>query len=180
MAASSTTRPWLFPIVLVATVAVLFSGSVGPGLVFAFRDSLHFYPPQILLVMLLPDGTSLNVYCILHLALAATGAYLLARDQGCSRPAAIVAGHYAAIYSLADSWHPDWHVTVSTDGGPPRAEPIRRANRIHRALSLPAGRHVLEFRHHSRTFVWTWPVTLTAWVVAAGVFGGLRFRRACS
>jgi len=131
MAASSTTRPWLFPAVLMATVAVLFAGSVGPGLVFAYRDSLHFYPPlyrlvadewlagrvplwnplancgqplagmgsagafyppQILLTMLLPDGTSLNVYCILHLALAATGAYLLARDQGCSRPAATVAG----------------------------------------------------------------------------------------
>ena len=131
MAASSTTRPWLFPIVLLATVAVLFAGSVGPGLVFAFRDSLHFYPPlyrlvadewlagrvplwnplancgqplagmgsagafyppQILLTMLLPDGTSLNVYCILHLALAATGAYFLARDQGGSRPAATAAG----------------------------------------------------------------------------------------
>jgi hypothetical protein len=70
---------------------------------------------------------------------------------------------------VADSWHSDWHVTVSTDGGPPRAEPIRRANRIHRAVSLPAGRHVLEFRHHSRTFAWTWPVTLAAWVLAGGV-----------
>jgi hypothetical protein len=69
---------------------------------------------------------------------------------------------------LADSWHPDWHLTVSTDGGPPRAEPIRRANRIHRAVSLPAGRHVLDFRHHSRTFAWTWPVTLAAWAVVAG------------
>jgi len=70
---------------------------------------------------------------------------------------------------LADSWHPDWKVSVSTDGGPARAEPIRRANRIHRAVSLPAGRHVLEFRHHSRTFAWTWPVTLAAWVVAGGM-----------
>jgi hypothetical protein len=155
MAASSTTRPWLFPIVLLATVAALFAGSVGPGLVFAFRDSLHFYPPlyrlvadewlagrvplwnplancgqplagmgsagafylpQILLTMLLPDGTSLNVYCILHLALAATGAYLLARDQGCSRPAATVAGLayafggsvlgqvYNPIYAAGAAW----------------------------------------------------------------------------
>jgi hypothetical protein len=155
MAASSTTRPWLFPIVLLATVAVLFAGSVGPGLVFAFRDSLHFYPPlyrlvadewlagrvplwnplancgqplagmgsagafyppQILLTMLLPDGTSLNVYCILHLALAATGAYFLARDQGGSRPAATAAGLayafggsvllqvYNPIYAAGAAW----------------------------------------------------------------------------
>jgi len=79
---------------------------------------------------------------------------------------------------LADSWHPDWQVSVSSNGGPPRAEPIRRANRIHRAVSLPAGRHVLEFRHHSRTFTWTWPVTLAAWIVAGGavVFHTLRMR----
>jgi len=145
----------LFPLVLGATIAVLFAGSVGPGLVFAFRDSLHFYPPlyrlvadewlagrvplwnpllncgqplagmgsagafyppQILLAMLLPDGTSLNVYCILHLTLAATGAYLLARDQGCSRPAATVAGLayafggsvlgqvYNPIYAAGAAW----------------------------------------------------------------------------
>ena len=81
---------------------------------------------------------------------------------------------------LADSWHPDWKVSVSTDGGPARAEPIRRANRIHRAVSLPAGRHVLEFRHHSRTFAWTWPVTLAAWVVAGGVVAGSLVRRATS
>jgi hypothetical protein len=155
MAASSTTRPSFFPIVLLATVAVLFAGSVGPGLVFAFRDSLHFYPPlyklvadewlagrvplwnplancgqplagmgsagafyppQILLAMLLPDGTSLNVYCILHLAFAATGAYFLSRDQGSSRPAATVAGLaygfggsvllqvYNPIYAAGAAW----------------------------------------------------------------------------
>ena len=74
------------------------------------------------------------------------------------------------VVVLADSWHPDWHVTVSSDGGPPRAERIWRANRIHRAVSLPAGRHVLEFRHHSRTFAWTWPVTLVAWGVAGAAF----------
>ena len=146
---------WFFPLALMATVVVLFAGAVGPGLVFAFRDSLHFYPPlyrlvadewlagrvplwnplancgqplagmgsagafyppQILLTLLLPDGTSLNVYCILHLALAATGAYCLARDQGCSRPAATVAGLayafggsvllqvYNPIYAAGAAW----------------------------------------------------------------------------
>lgn len=162
-----------FPVALMATVAVLFAGSVGSGLVFAFRDSLHFYPPlyrlvadewlagrvplwnplancgqplagmgsagafyppQILLTMLLPDGTSLNVYCILHLVLAATGAYCLARDQGCSRPAATVAGLayafggsvllqvYNPIYAAGAAWLA-WSVfaglrLVQSRGGP--------------------------------------------------------------
>ena len=70
---------------------------------------------------------------------------------------------------LADSWHHDWQVAVSSAGGPPQAAPIRRTNRIHRGVGLPAGRHVLEFRHHSRTFAWTWPVTLAAWGMAGVV-----------
>ena len=82
---------------------------------------------------------------------------------------------------LADSWHPDWSVTVSSDGGPPRPEPMLRANRIHRAVSLPAGRHVLEFRHHSRTFAWTATVTLAAWAAAAvALVMSLRRRQAKS
>jgi hypothetical protein len=146
---------WLFPAVLAATVAGLFFDAVGPDCVFAYRDSLHFYPPlyklvreewlagrvplwnpllncgqplaamgtagafyvpQILLTMLLPDGVSLNVFCIAHLALAATGAYCLSRDQGCSRPAATVAGLaygfcgsvflqiYNPIYAAGAAW----------------------------------------------------------------------------
>jgi hypothetical protein len=122
---------WLFPAVLAATVAGLFFDAVGPDCVFAYRDSLHFYPPlyklvreewlagrvplwnpllncgqplaamgtagafyipQLVLTAILPDGVSLNVFCIAHLAVAATGAYCLARHQGCSRPAATVAG----------------------------------------------------------------------------------------
>ena len=75
-----------------------------------------FYPPQVLLTMLLPDGVSLNVYCILHLAFAATGAYVLSRHQSCSRPAATVAGLaygfcgsvllqiYNPIYAAGAAW----------------------------------------------------------------------------
>jgi len=131
--------PWFFPAVLAATVAGLFFEAVAPDCIFAFRDSLSFYPPlyrfvadewlagrvplwnpllncgqplagmgtagafyppQILLTMLLPDGLSLNVYCILHLAFAATGAYFLARHQACSRPAATVAG---LVYAFSGS-----------------------------------------------------------------------------
>lgn len=131
--------PWFFPLVLAATVAGLFFDALGPDCIFAFRDSLHFYPPlyrlvadewlhgrvplwnplvncgqplagmgtagafyvpQLVLTTLLPDGVSLNVYCILHLALAATGAFLVARYQGCSRPAATVAG---LVYAFSGS-----------------------------------------------------------------------------
>jgi hypothetical protein len=51
-----------------------------------------FYPPQLLLTALLPDGLSLNLNMILHLAFAATGAYRLARQQSLSRAAATLAG----------------------------------------------------------------------------------------
>jgi hypothetical protein len=77
---------------------------------------------------------------------------------------------------LADTWHPDWTVTVASDGGPPRAAPLRRTNRIHRGVGLPAGRHVLEFRYHSKTFAWTAALTLAAWAVAA-VAVAASFRR---
>ena len=147
--------PWLFPIVLMATIAVLFFDAVGSDCVFAYRDSLHFYPPlyklvrdewlagrvplwnpllncgqplagmgtagafyipQLVLTMLLPDGVSLNVYGIAHVAFAATGAYRLSRDQRCSRPAATVAGLaygfcgsvllqvYNPIYAAGAAW----------------------------------------------------------------------------
>jgi len=121
----------LFPAALVAVAAVLFFDALRPDAVFAYRDSLHFYPPlyklvrdewlagraplwnpllnggqplagmgtsgafyppQVILSILLPDGLSLTVLAIFHLGLAATGGYLLARCQHCARPAATVAG----------------------------------------------------------------------------------------
>lgn len=122
---------WFFPVCLVAVITVVFFHALQRDAVFAYRDSLHFYPPlyklvrdewlagrvplwnpllnggqplagmgtsgafyppQVILSILLPDGLSLTVLAILHLALAATGGYLLARCQGCARPAATVAG----------------------------------------------------------------------------------------
>ena len=40
----------LFPAALVAVAAVLFFDALRPDAVFAYRDSLHFYPPLYTLV----------------------------------------------------------------------------------------------------------------------------------
>jgi len=74
------------------------------------------------------------------------------------------------VVVLADTYHPDWSVVVSSDGGPPRPLPILRTNRIHRGVSLPEGRHILEFRYRSRTFGRTWLITAAAWAAAAGAW----------
>ena len=75
---------------------------------------------------------------------------------------------------LADTFHPDWTLTVASDGAEPRPMPIQRVNRIHRGCSLPAGRHVLEFRYHSKTFARTIWITLAAWGAAAGALVRVR------
>lgn len=81
------------------------------------------------------------------------------------------------IVVLADTYHPDWSVVVSSDGGPPLWLPILRTNRIHRGVSLPEGRHILEFRYSSRTFARTWPITAAAWAAAAGAWAWSWSRR---
>lgn len=75
-----------------------------------------FYLPQLICTFLLPEGMSLNVLVIGHLALAAAGAYLLAREQSLSRPAATIAGIgyaccgnvffqvYNPIYTVGAAW----------------------------------------------------------------------------
>lgn len=65
---------------------------------------------------------------------------------------------------LADTFHPDWLLSVASDGQPPRVEPILRVNRIHRGCLLPAGQHVLEFHHRSRTFERAMIVSGVAWI----------------
>ena len=146
---------WFFPAVLAGVLGILFWDAVGPDCLFAYRDSLHFYPPiyrmvadewlagrvplwnpllnngqplagvptsgafyppQVLLAILLPDGQSLNVYVIAHLAFAAVGSYRLARYLGRSRPAASLAGItyafggsvllqiYNPIYAAGAAW----------------------------------------------------------------------------
>ena len=146
---------WFFPAVLTGVLAILFWDAVGPDCLFAYRDSLHFYPPiyrlvadewlagrvplwnpllnngqplagmptsgafyppQVVLAILLPNGQSLNVYVIAHLVLAASGSYRLARYLGQSRQAASLAGIcyafggsvllqiYNPIYAAGAAW----------------------------------------------------------------------------
>lgn len=67
---------------------------------------------------------------------------------------------------LADTFHPDWRVRVTTDPGTSREATIMRVNRIHRGCTLPEGSHVLEFRHRSPTFEWSAAVSGAAWTGA--------------
>lgn len=80
---------------------------------------------------------------------------------------------------LADSFHPDWRLQVASDHAPPADRAILRVNRIHRGCLLPAGQHVLEYRHRSRRFEQAAMISGTAWIaVAAGAIGmGIRGRR---
>lgn len=70
---------------------------------------------------------------------------------------------------LADTFHDDWKLTVQSAGLPALDWPVLRANRVHRACRLPAGRHVVEYRFRSKTFEWSALVTMLAW----GVGGAL-------
>ncbi|NDC63984.1 MAG: hypothetical protein EBZ59_08405 [Planctomycetia bacterium] len=65
---------------------------------------------------------------------------------------------------LADTFHPDWHLRVRSNDGPPRDHEILRVNHIQRGCVLPAGRHELTYTHRSKTFERAWPVSLVAWI----------------
>ncbi len=67
---------------------------------------------------------------------------------------------------LADAYHHDWTLRVTTADGPAENLRIFRANRLHRACWLPAGSHRLEYRYHSATFSRTAWVSLVGWAVA--------------
>lgn len=68
---------------------------------------------------------------------------------------------------LSDTFHPDWRLTVSTAGGPPRPTEILRVNQVHRGCMLPAGNHLLHYTYHSRIFRRAAWITLVAWLGAA-------------
>jgi hypothetical protein len=72
---------------------------------------------------------------------------------------------------LGESWAPGWRAWV---GGEPA--PILRANVIHRAVGLPAGRHRVEFRYQPPEFrlgLYLSALGLAAWLaLAVGRLGG--------
>ena len=70
----------------------------------------------------------------------------------------------AGLVILADTFHPDWHLRVASDGSEPRVMPILRVNRVQRGCLLPAGKHRLEYRHRSVTFERGAVVSSTAWL----------------
>jgi hypothetical protein len=82
----------------------------------------------------------------------------------------------AGMLVVADTFHPDWHAVAETPGKDRQPLPILRANLMHRAVSLPAGRHRVEFRHHSQAFARTAAVTLAAWAIWAAALA-LSLRR---
>lgn len=51
-----------------------------------------FYPPQVLATCLLPDGVSLSILMIGHVALAGAAAFVMAREAGVSRDGSLLAG----------------------------------------------------------------------------------------
>ncbi len=72
---------------------------------------------------------------------------------------------------VAESYDPDWHATV--DG---TARPLLRANLIHRAVELAAGRHRVEFRYLPRGVL----ALSGLWLAALAGLGVLMLRRAAT
>lgn len=72
---------------------------------------------------------------------------------------------FPALLLVTDSWSPGWSATVD---GQPAA--VLRANYLHRAVSLPAGRHVIEFRYRVPNFAGGAACSLAACVVAMVVW----------
>ena len=75
---------------------------------------------------------------------------------------------------LGESWAPGWLAWV--DGRP---APILRANLIHRALPLPAGRHRVEFRYRPTAFRLGLYVSVTALAVLLALGTARLGRPAC-
>jgi uncharacterized membrane protein YfhO len=72
---------------------------------------------------------------------------------------------------LADSYYPGWKAFV--DG---REEVIRRANLFFRAVQLPAGNHIVEFRYEPRSFTFGLVISAATLVALAVVTAILTFR----
>ena len=73
---------------------------------------------------------------------------------------------------VADTWYPGW--VASVDG---TEVPIERANLLFRAVRVPAGDHVVEFRYGPESVRLGAIVSGVSIVVAFALFVGLGFSR---
>lgn len=78
-----------------------------------------------------------------------------------------------SVLVLSDSWYPGWVATL--DGEP---VPIERANLLFRAVRVPAGEHVVEFRYEPQSVSTGALVSAGSLVLTVGLtVGGLWWRR---
>jgi uncharacterized membrane protein YfhO len=68
-----------------------------------------------------------------------------------------------AYLVLSDSWYPGWVATV--DG---QEAPIARANVLFRAVEVPAGGHLVEFRYRPTSLVLGSAVSASSVIVGLG------------
>ena len=66
----------------------------------------------------------------------------LLRDRPHELEFAVTAPHHGYVV-VTDSFYPGWRAWLDD-----RPVPIRRANGVHRAVAMPAGRHRLRFAYH--------------------------------
>jgi hypothetical protein len=92
------------------------------------------------------------------------------RERGHGRVVVEAEAREPGYLVLLEAWDPGWEATV--DG---RAAPVLRANRLFRAVPLPAGRHTVELRYRPRGFrTGLWLALAGAALLAAAWGKGVR------
>ena len=83
-------------------------------------------------------------------------------DGDPNRVAVVVAAPSGGWLVLADAWYPGWRATL--DGTPVK---VLRADGLLRAVWVPAGEHVVDYRYAPESFSWGVAISLIAWAVGA-------------
>ena len=72
-----------------------------------------------------------------------------------------------ALLVVFDYFYPGWSATVRENGGPPRAVPLYRTNRVMRGVFLNTGNAIVHFTYRPRAVWIGGTVSLLAWVALA-------------